>query len=389
MQWKALLIVGLMLTAGCLGGSDDDDSSQAQTIDAKTSDGSAVETNETGNATYLQNSDYSKAHIHDYWGEASERVIMDEVLEVWTCLGAGWDEGEAASGCVFFSLPNGSFVPEGTGQLIVEVDATGSLRNGQMELEYKAANTAEYVETDPQGAQAEWLIELTPQMADLPHSKSTRWAFNLEGSGHGAVLEGEVNVKITAVKVFEIAEWPEHPDFWNNGTRNQIGLGNLNATFDQLGLGFSMRMGDLYDSEADREPVTFPEGTIVPPETSVLLIKFWYDRSNHAKNNLNGDIDLYVKEGSTSTWYRSLEWGNQLETEEADKLYYVEVDGSNWDSPYAEQSQWSFQIRAPSGLNDGTVCEGCAIGLADIGAGNATIDVTAYRDVPGWLDAEI
>ncbi len=383
----------MLLLAGCLGGSDDDagdpaSNASGESIEAQTSTNSST-TNATGNATYLQNSDYSKAHIHDYWGEASEKVIMDEVIEVNPFLSvfyttfAPFIDGEprASVGTAFFSLPNGSFVPEGAGELRVQVDATGSLRNGQMSLGYQAANSATFAQTDPQDAQAEWILELTPDMADLPHAKSTRWAFRLDASGAGAVLEGEVSVKMTAVKTYEIEAWPEHPDFWENGTRNKLHLANINATFEKLEHEFT-----FFLQEEETDAIPLPEGTIVPPETSLLLVDFWYALDGDVKNNANGDAELRAKEGSASSFYRGL-WWNEVENEPNHIRYAIPVDGSNWDSPYAEESAWAFLVYAPFGVRDPTTDEAfMRMGIMEVGSGNVTVDVTAYRTVPDWLE---
>lgn len=389
MRWTAVL-VGLMLVAsGCItGGSDTNDTAptEPQSVN-ETSSINRTTDNSTENATYLKNSDYEEVHVHDYWpGNSTERILMDETVQTntlfsafYTAFSPFFQDPKTGVGVVWFSLPNGSFVPVGTGKLVVEVDATGALKNGQMALRYSAADSAEFTRMDPQGAQATWNMEVQPTMTDPPHAKSTRWEFILEADGPGAVLDGEINVKITAVKTRELKTWPAHPDFWNQGELTQKHLANINGTYDKLGT-FATR---LAEGEEDQSAIRMPEGTLVPPETKVLLVKLWYTRDQQPKNNANADVNLRVKEGSSSSYY-AWQGDNRVKDEEGHTMYAIPVDGTNWDSPYAEQSNWAFRLYAPTGTHDPAQLY---FGIAEAGSGNYTIDVTAYRVIPPWLQS--
>lgn len=393
MRATALLVGVMLILSGCItGGSetDEDPVQETQSLSNGSVDTNGTPENASDNATYLKNDDYNQTHVHDYWpGNSTQKVLMDETVETdtffsvfYTAFSPLFQDPKTGVGVTWFSLPNGSFVPVGTGELVVEVDATGALENGQMALRYNPADSSEYTKMDPQGAQATWTIPVEPTMTDPPHSKSTRWAFVLEADGTGAVLDGEINVKITAEKTRELEAWPEHPDFWDKGHKTRLHLFNKNGTYDELG----SFIVDAARGQQSEEPVTFPEGTIVPPETKVLLVKFWYGRDTHAKNAANGDVTLRVKEGSSSNWYGST-YDDEVRDEQNFKMFAIPVDGSNWDSPYAEQSSWAFQVWAPTGARVPQEDASLTMGLGESGSGNFTLDATAYRVVPPWLQS--
>ncbi len=380
MRWKAAVLVGLLLVSGCLGGgsgTSDADDNGPQTIDT-TASGNQTPANASENATYLKNQDYNETHVHDYWpGNATEKVLMDETVE------AGfWFDSDASVGGTWFSLPNGSFVPEGTGELVVEVDATSALERGQQALSYTPANTNRYTQMDGQGAQATWEIEVSPEMADMPHAKSTRWAFTLEADGAGSVLDGEAHVRITAVKLHDLEAWPEHPDFWDKGQTTKLDLETINGTFERL----ETFASGLTDRGTPENAINFSDGTIVPPETKVLLLKFWFARDSSPTNNANGDVNLRVKEGSSSYWY-SYQEHRIVREKPGYKMYAIPVDGASWDSPYAEKSRWSMLIDAPTGFRVPQEDATLEMGFAQVGSGNYTIDADVYRVIPPWLSS--
>lgn len=389
-----LALAALLLTAGCLGGTGENPDENADTERRASTNltGEAAENfpEASENATYLQNQDYSDEHIHDYWNGADERILMDEVVETQLVrdvfLTAFWPfiagEPRASVGNVWFTLPNGSFVPEGTGELFVEIDATAALKGGQVALAYRPANGDDFVFLDPQAAQASWTIELTPEMADLPHSSSTRWYWLVSAEGPGAVLDGPINVRVTAKRLFDIEAWPEHPDFWQQGHLTRLDLANLSGTYDYA------EAREFMAEESGLVKVHLPPGVIVPPETKVLLVDFQYTRSGDAKNTLNGEVELAVKEGSTAGYYRGM-WWETIEREDGHKVYAIQVDESNQDSPYAAESGWAFEVHAFLGAEAPTGDGRWNMGIAEVGSGEFTLDVKAFRVLPDWLEQAI
>lgn len=385
MRWKVLLVAAMLVTSGCITGDDEstDGEDEGQSLDVSTnSNGTAG--NSSDNATYLKNSDYNQTHVHDYWpGISDEKVLMSQNVDTYLSFWLEPEDPDASVGATWFSLPNGSFVPVGTGNLTVEIDATGSLENGEISMGYNPANTARWTQMEAKGAQASWEIPVDPEQTDPPHAKSTDWEFRLEAEGNGAVLDGEVNVTILAHKTRDLDEWPEHPDFWDRGNRTQLHLANLNDTFDEQEA--EVYIGPVRPEEKN---LTLPEGTIVPPETEVLLLDFWYARSDAPKNAANADVELRVKHGSSSTWYSYAEH-RIVQEKDGYKQYAIPVDGSSWDSPYVEESDWKFQVYAPFGANtQGTEARDVTVdlGFAEVGEGNVTLDATAFREPPEWLD---
>lgn len=396
MRGTALILALALLTAGCVGGSDDGPDDEATATSAPGGSGQAATgngSNATENATYLKNEDYNQTHVHDYWpGNTTTKVLMDEVLETntfanvfYTGFSPLWTgEPRTSVGTVWFTLPNGSFVPEGTGELTVEVDATSALDRGEITLFHTSPNTDQWTEMDPQGAQAEWTIPLEPEMADLPHASSTQWYWRIEAQGNAAIMDGELNVKVIAHKLYDLDAWPEHDDPWEQGARTQLPLFTAEDTFDRTG-----EVTWIQTGEENPDAIRPPEGTIVPPETKIVLVKLWYALDGGAKNNANADVTLSVKEGSSAGWYRGM-WDDQVEERDGFKMFAIEASSGNWDSPYADQSGWAWTLEAPSGLREPTSGDTFLyMGGTDVGSGNYTMDVTAYRELPGWLQGQI
>ncbi|MDX1611558.1 MAG: hypothetical protein R3185_04255 [Candidatus Thermoplasmatota archaeon] len=384
--WTVLLTLALLST-GCLGSNAVEP--QAAPEDTGTpapSEGTqGAEASNTSQPTYLQNQDYDQAHLHDYWNGAERLVLMDEVLSTHTSTSLATTlfapftgEPRTGVGVLPFTLPNGTFVPEGTGEVLVEVDATTSLENGEIQLGYRAANQAEMAHMEPGPAQASWTIETTPPMADLPHAKSTRWAFQLSAQGPGAGLDGDVAIRVTAIRVHEITAWPAHDDAWQAGTIEEIHLANVTGTYDYA----SQHL--FQPADADYEVIDLPQGTIVPPETQALVVTMHYERDEgDPKNRLNGPVILIVKVGSNSRGYTVMH-GNAIEDVPGKVVYAIPVDGSNQDSPYADQSGWRFRLHAPMGYHDDE--RTIDIGGMDLGSGSYDVGVDAYRVLPAWLE---
>ena len=395
MRLAVLLLVGSLLAAGCLGAQDeapDRTPSELTTVEERKAE---VLANASDNATYLENDDYFEEHIHDYWGGAEERILMDEIVT------ASSDESarrafffsllrgdpQTSVGYAAFTLPNGSFVPEGTGELRVDVDATAALRNGQLAFGYQAANADRTETMEPQAATASWTIVLEPEMADMPHSSSTRWAFALWADGAGGMLDGDISVRVTAKRLFDIQAWPEHPDFWQGGNLTRVDLHAQEGSFAYADPTLLYVTGQFTP-----ERVLFPPGTIVPPETRVLLVTFDFQLDSDVKNNLYGDLSLVVKEGSSARWVRSMRF-DAIEYEEFHRVYALITDETNWDSPYASESGWWFDIHAFAGVRAPVACEqGCVLRTffggppLEVGSGTYQIDIKAFREVPPWLE---
>lgn len=380
-----LLLVLLLLSAplaGCLGGESEP---RPTASDPAGSAGNATDAGVAANATYLRNLDYSREHIHDYWQGADARLLMDETLTTNTMQGVFYTafrplidgRTSTSAGMVPFTLPNGTFVPEGTGELLVEVDATAALRGGEVVLSHQAANAYEYTALEAQGAQAGWTIELTAEMADVPHAKSTRWSFLLEADGAGGLLDGEVAVKVTAKRLFEIDAWPEHPDFWDAGAVTKLDLGNTTGAYDYAG------QHVFYDPTESPFVIVEPAG-LVPPETSALLVTLTFERDEaDPKNRLNGPVLLVVKDGASSRGFAVMH-GNKIVDEPGRLVYAVPVHSDSWDSPYAGSSGWAFEVHAPFGYHDDE--QVIDVGGLDIGKGTFDVGIVAYRVVPPWLD---
>lgn len=218
----ALFLTAALVLAGCAATTDEPPA--------------ANETNETvtfaedyalGNATIpaeqLQNASLGGEHDHDAWGDAEQLVLLDAEAVAGPCEGAQDSlfyalvtapEG-GAYGCVRALFPEGTLVPEGTGQLVVEIDAKDALKSGAIRLQYrnKAREEIGNSTSEPQHA---WTIDLTSADWDIPHAPATTWVVYVGAEGPAGVFDGPVRLRVLANRIpgWEPIVAIAHVDHW-------------------------------------------------------------------------------------------------------------------------------------------------------------------------------
>lgn len=281
-------------------------------------------------------------HVHDLW-EGRERItLLEEDFTVEPPEAAMWGFfttyffAQPSVGGFFVDLPEGAFVPEGTGLLEIQATWTDPTVTGLRFL-YRHAGSGDISGWVPAPKGEVVALEVTPQMADMPHAQRTRWGFLFAADGTPPLLVGQVHLRIEAVKTRDPTLYPGHPDFWGDKTE-LLRLDADGETRSRIDPPFLPMPANNLAPPEDALSLTAP----VPMETAWLVVR----------------VDVLSVEPS------SLQVANlRLEARTADDLQFdfddvevePEVDGTSWtwripvemqetDSPYADGSAWAILV---------------------------------------------
>lgn len=250
-------IVVVLLLAGCV--AREEPAAPAEAADAPVV---FVEDYALGNETIpreeLANATLGAEHVHDAWGEAEQLVLLDETIAAGECEGtmdaifyAGVTtfNGEGpAYGCARLALPEGVVVPEGTGELVIEIDATDAMKSGGMELQFRNKAREERLEASSEPTHT-WTIPLTQADWDIAHAAATTFVMYVGAVGNGAVFQGNVAARVVAMKQpgWEPVLAVAHVDHWA-----------LPSIHDFAAPGV-MRLGDFEVSVTNVDPARLTE----------------------------------------------------------------------------------------------------------------------------------
>ncbi|HEX2022139.1 MAG TPA: hypothetical protein VHH36_05460 [Candidatus Thermoplasmatota archaeon] len=224
---RALLAVVLASTvlAGCAGEEPAAAPAAVNDTEAVFVEDYAFSDNVTIPREELENATLGPEHVHDPWGEALEMTLLDETIVAGLCEGPvdaaiylmvrAFAGEPGAYGCARVSLPEGVVVPEGTGALRVEADATDALKSGAYAFQWRSkAHEAEgETSTDPVHT---WRVELDESDWDIPHANATTFTMYLASRGPAGVFEGNVAVRVVAERApgWEPVLAVAHVDHW-------------------------------------------------------------------------------------------------------------------------------------------------------------------------------
>lgn len=225
MRLGAVALVLVVLLAGCALPDTDVPDEPVNDTEVVFAEDYQLE-NTTIPAEELTNATLGPEHEHDAWQGAEEIVLLDDTVVAGQCEGpfdaAAYAFVQAASGngaaygCARISLPEGVVVPEGTGVLRVEVDASQALKAGSYQFQWRS-KAHEVVEPPTSEPQHVWEVALDQDDWDIPHAAGTTFVMYLASSGGPAgAFDGDVLVRLVAVK---LAGWEPilavaHVDHW-------------------------------------------------------------------------------------------------------------------------------------------------------------------------------
>jgi hypothetical protein len=347
------VLVAILVSAGCLGGSKD----PAPSPDAvgATSAGKA-------NATAAPVDDGSKKavadtahmpHMHDYW-KGKERVTVfdgdlapDAMNTTFATIFQSVFGQRVAAGGMLWNLPDGQIVYEGTGKMQLTASWTDPRVTG-VGFIYRSAESPDYKDgaSLPNGKTVD--LPITPAMTDMPHAKISKWQFGFGPDQSPGALAGPFHLRLDLVRVNDIMLFPAHPDFWHGNHSLLLLDGDHHGQADS----YVKRIAQpaTQGGQFTEDWVSFPRP--VPMEAKgvrfVVTIK--------SATSTPGKVDafgLFYHGADTTNPYRCpiLPLNATLP---ATLTWEVPASEEMSDSPYAPASQWQFFVEPQAIAADGT-----------------------------------
>lgn len=349
------LLVSLIL-AGCATTQDSDPEANATATQAAI----IPPGNDDGSQPALASDMGHMPHLHDYWKNRERVTLFDgevspSAVDVFETLFTVGIEKQAKAGSAFFFLPEGALVYEGAGELVITATWTDP-QITSLGVSYQSAESHEWKSSQALTTATPLVIALTPQMTDMPHSKTSRWAFEFEPAESPGVAMAPFQLKVEIVKVGDVTLFPAHPRLFD-GLNEKI-LNDETHSFSEVS--YAKRATQIASSGTFQEKEVTPE-FIVPMETKwvrfdvyitkadaspgqVSDIRFFYHGANRSQL---GHPTILPTEGSLSTKHL---------------VYHVEVAMEETDSPYTNESQWRVFVEPAtkfSGDEREPDCGGC------------------------------
>lgn len=331
----ALAVALAAMLAGCADATEPAGTSEA--FDPPAAAGPSIEIEPDAGAADVP-------HVHDYWSGRERVTLLDTDITIEPPTALVWGAmttrflGETAFGGAFVTLPEGTIIYEGTGFVDITVTWSDPSITG-MRFLHRHAGSGEiqpWTQT-PNGETV--VLDVTPEMTDMPHAQTSRWVFLMAASGTPAVAIGTFHVRIDIVKTRDIAEWPAHPDLWEGADR--ITLADAEGQTTSRAAPADLASSDPWavpsDAIAAQRLVPMGAATLrvtvtvlemddtVPVERPTLFARTAYDVAFDFDDQ--GEPVEEGADGMSWTWERP-----------------IEMDET--DNPYAEASAWGFRVLA-------------------------------------------
>ena len=323
-----------------------------------------VEDYALGNATVpkeeLQNATLGGEHEHDAWNGAEQLVLLDADATAGLCEGefdaaayafvqlAG--NQEAAYGCVRASLPEGVLVPEGTGGLRVEIDATEALKSGSLAFQWRNKAREEEGETTTEPVHA-WEVALESADWDVPHAPATTFVMYVASRGPVGAFDGPVHLKVTALRMpgWEPILAIAHVDHWKLPQLHDFAAPGVMRLFDGETSVTNVDPAVVTGAEAPHEGL--PLADIIAPGASHVVIV-----ADTTASGCAPALECFLVPVLHVGGYDRDRFGALLLQEGARRVYAWSVpDEVPYDSVYQDASTAAIEARI----------DGCAAGQPD------------------------
>lgn len=375
----AISVVLMLLAgafAGCLGDEEPSVPAAAPVEDNSTSlanvtdDGSGDVPAELGDME----------HSHDYWTGRERITLMDEDVTVDTFDAFGFTffnvigAGNPAVGGAWLELPDGKIVFEGTGKLEFTVTWSDPTITG-MAVRYRSAASPDFSEPQALASGTALAVDVTPEMSDMPHEKTSRWSFLLTPAQAGQTMVGKFHVKVDIIKMRDIENFPPHPKLFGDGHTLTLFEGAAQSAQASAPM---MIAGFLTGGSPEERGIGSEK--VVPMETLSMTANVTITSASAGVGQVS-NVSFLFKPADSNGFRRANMVSGDLATGAFQFAWPVEMQQT--DSPYADTSQWAFDLWVstdPTGQGNGQ-CGGCSDARVDY-----TLTVVAYDSLVEGAD---
>ncbi len=316
-------------------------------------------------------------HVHDYWNGREKVTIFDdtasfEALNQYTFF-ALFAEQRASAGATFVQLPDGSTVHEGTGKMMFTASWTDQTITG-VQMRYRHASSRDFEGAIPIVSGETLEIEVTPDMTDMAHQQSSRWAFYLfAGGGAADVAQGNIHLTIDIVRVRDIHVLPGHPVTYAN--TNEYEIMNVDAhsrNYNLATFAAAQATGSYSDDWV-------PPQDIVRMGTRAILAEVHVSNAaGSAVSDVSG-VRLEFRSAMSSFRSHRAEMIPTLSDPDAGKFTFgILVSDGMVDGPYEKESLWRFKADPQETVATGNTCR-WVCGGSEL---EYHITVTTYNEDP-------
>lgn len=279
-----------------------------------------------------------RPHVHDYWGERTEHVLMDESVEprATRSFPNPPPAVQAATSDEYVipipvTEPEPNLVYPGANEVQVTLRWTQSeCTASAFGLRYVAANGDE----DTLASQAPgspFVIPVTPARTDNGHQTFTLWEFYIQPDDLGPrACPGPVDVEIKVRKGSDPPLEPPHPDFWQ-------GKHSLVLLDDAVVSGSTQTL--------TRRAFELPAGQLLPPGAERMRIVFWWDygAANGTQPTLPHVLTWRTSQQyPVETPYSAYERADPVEEASQFLVYEIDLAPSQTDAFYQKRSTWQW-----------------------------------------------
>lgn len=317
-------------------------------------------------------------HLHDYWMGRERVTLFDDTVEnsrfdpIDTFFTATV-ERSAKAGNLYWNLPEGALVYEGTG--VMEITLTWSEpTQTSVGVTYRTPGSAEWQPLAKVESGKALVIELTPDMTDMPHSKMSRWAFEFEAYDSPGAFLGAFHLKVDIVKMRDIGLFPPHPQLFE-GKPEKV-LHDVEHAFSEVS--YAKRTTNLItEGEFPEKDVTL--ASLVPMETLWMHVSVDILEATASPGQVSEIRFFYAGANKPQLGHPTvLPIAGSLAEKHLEYAFPVSMDET--DTPYGNESQWRMFVEPATtftGRSQEPDCGGCT----DVSIRYRLL-VTAYDHVP-------
>jgi hypothetical protein len=221
-------------------------------------------------------------------------------------------------------------------------------------LRYRSASSTTWSEAKALTSGAPLSLDITPDMCDMPHDKTSRWAFQLVPA-QGQVMEGSLHLRIDMVRLHDLSLWPGHAMLF--GGAHTLTLFEGQATSSHQGA--ATAIADRVANQGQDQPQGVAATKVVPMETMAMTANVTITDATAQVGQVR-NISFLYKPADSNGFRRA----NVTHADLAKGVFQFTwpVKMTQTDSPYAKTSQWRFDLQIATSDPTGVFgnCQGCS-----------------------------